>query len=129
MSKQFTSQWFAEYQRKRAEKLNAKQVPNNPAGVRATDAKPAKRHTLVSPLPGEVEGGVRPLRRAKVLFRVFSTRPADWDNYHVKELQDLLIKVGVLDGDEWDFLQGEIISEKVYTEAEERTEITITFDE
>ena len=38
----------------------------------------------------------------------------------------MLVKAGCLDGDEWNVLQGEVISEKVHTPEEERTEILIT---
>lgn len=63
--------------------------------------------------------------RAKISFTIFAVRPADWDNWHIKELQDVLVHAGILDGDEWNMLRGEIISEKVHTKAEERTEISI----
>lgn len=122
---QFTSEWFENYKRKQSEKLRG--VPDNAAGLHPVPAKRPQGRSLVSALPGEVESGFRPPRRAKILFRVFACRPADWDGYHIKELQDLLVHAGILDGDKWDLLEGQIISEKVRSEAEERTEIEIIY--
>lgn len=102
------------------------------SGLCSTDAEPAKGNPLERSLPREGKGSAgppvspEPKGRSRILFTVYSVRPCDWDGYHVKELQDLLIKAGILDGDEWNLLQGEVISEKVYSKEEERTEITIT---
>lgn len=63
--------------------------------------------------------------RRRIVFRVFAMRPADYDGYHIKELQDLLCHAGVLAGDAWDQLEGGVVSEKVHTPKEERTEILI----
>jgi len=53
--------------------------------------------------------------------------PCDWDGYSIKELQDILIKAGILDGDEWYRLHGTVVSRKVHTKEEERTEVMIEF--
>lgn len=126
MGNKFTSEWYANHKRKQEEKLS-RGVQNHPAGLRPEPKKLPQGRTLVSPLPREVESGFCPPRRAKILFRVFTCRPADWDGYHIKELQDLLVKAGILDGDQWDLLEGQVISEKVRQEAEERTEIEVTY--
>lgn len=63
--------------------------------------------------------------RARIIFRIYSVRPADWDGYHVKPIQDCLGHAALLDGDDWNLLQGEVISDKVHTKSEERTEIEI----
>lgn len=63
--------------------------------------------------------------RFKIVFRVRSCQPCDWDNYRCKELQDLLVKIGVLPDDKWSILRGEVIPEKVEHRAEEGTVIEV----
>lgn len=87
----------------------------------ASNPKPAKRLPLERPAPGEAKGA----GRSRIIFRIFSRRPCDWDGYSIKELQDCLVHAGILEGDEWNRLEGCVISEKVYTLAEERTEVEI----
>lgn len=84
--------------------------------------KPPARKALVSIAPREAQSG----QRVKVVFRVYAVRPCDWDNYWTKGLQDCLVGAGLLCGDDWRVLRGEVISEKVNSRAEERTEIEIT---
>lgn len=85
----------------------------------AANAKPTERNSLVRLASRE-----EPSRhRVEIHFRIYAVRPADWDGYHIKELQDVLGHAGVLDGDSWDVLCGRVTSEKVHTKAEERTEI------
>jgi hypothetical protein len=67
--------------------------------------------------------------RFKIIFAVYSTRPADWDNYDIKALQDLLVKSGILFGDDWIALRGEIDPRKVDKKEEEKTVIYITPEE
>lgn len=101
------------------------------SGLRPVEPKHAQRKTLVDPSPGEKTGGAgvgerSPVaNRFRVTYRVFSTRPCDFDNYHIKELQDLLVRAGMLPGDDWRTLQGEIVSYKAESKKHERTEITI----
>lgn len=90
-------------------------------GLRPGDAQRTEGHALERPVPREEKGRVR----AAIHFRIFSRHPADWDAYHIKELQDSLCHAGILDGDDWDLLEGQVTSEKVHTKAEEKTEITI----
>ncbi len=87
----------------------------------ASNPKPAKGVALERPVPREAQGA----GRARIVFRIFSRRPCDWDGYSIKELQDCLVHAGILEGDEWNRLEGCVISEKVLTLAEERTEIEI----
>lgn len=65
-------------------------------------------------------------RRFEILFTVHSQRPCDWDGWDIKALQDFLVKAGVIPEDGWKTLSGRVVSEKVATEAEEKTVITIT---
>lgn len=74
---------------------------------------------------GETAGSKSPACRFKIVFRVRSCHPCDWDNYRCKELQDLLVKAGVLPDDKWSILQGEVIPEKVRTHEEEGTLIEV----
>lgn len=88
-------------------------------------AEPDPGSPLVSAGPGEEGGSPRSARRFKIVFRVRSCQPCDWDNYRCKELQDLLVHAGVLPCDDWCFLQGEVIPEKVDSHEEEGTLIEV----
>lgn len=94
---------------------------NSSAEVRADDAKPTQGDSLVCYSPREDPGR----RRLAIRFIVYSTRPADWDGYSIKECQDLLIHAGILDSDSWDTLVGTVSSKKVHAKVEERTEVEI----
>lgn len=121
----WTPEEYEDYQRRRAS-AGAK-------GLRSTDQKPAKGNPLERAPHREKKSSVPPSGcaphrgRARIVFRVFSVRPADWDGYHIKELQDLLIHAGILVGDEWYKLEGSVISEKVHEKEEEKTLIEITY--
>lgn len=101
--------------------------PDSAGGVSATDQKPTKGHPLVSAGNGKAKGVLGVKRRARIRFTVHARRPADWDGWHVKELQDVLVEAGLLDGDEWDILEGSVRSEKVYKAWQEKTVIDIEF--
>jgi len=91
------------------------------ARLPASDAKHSQRHPLERAIPREKKSRAR----LKIRFRIFARRPCDWDGWHIKELQDMLVHAGILDGDDWDLLQGEVISEKVFSKDQERTEIDL----
>lgn len=100
------------------------------AGLRTAQPQPAKGNALERALPRKAKGGNGAIvcpepSRCRIQFTVYAVRPCDWDGYHIKEIQDMLVKAGLLDGDEWNLLQGEVISEKVHSAEEERTEILI----
>lgn len=63
--------------------------------------------------------------RFKIIFTVYAIKPADWDGYDIKSMQDLVVKSGILPGDDWFTLRGEVIPEKVDKESEEKTVIEI----
>lgn len=90
-------------------------------GLFASDQQCSKGSPLDSVAQREDKGS----NRLKIVFRIFAVRPADWDNWHVKEIQDMLVHAGFLVGDDWNLLSGEVISEKVSKKSEEKTEITI----
>lgn len=62
----------------------------------------------------------------EIVFNVYAQHPLDWDNWHTKSLQDVLVRTGFLHGDDWRVLQGRVVAHKADSEAEERTEVTIT---
>ena len=94
-------------------------------GPHPTIAEQNTRRTLERARKGKAAGSQRLARRFKIIFRVRSCRPCDWDNYRCKELQDLLVHASVLPDDKWSVLQGEVIPEKVATRAEEGTLIEV----
>lgn len=106
-------------------------IQRNAARLRANNPEPTQGNALVGVVPGKEKSGTRtpictePSSRLRIRFTIYAVRPADWDAWHVKELQDLLIKSGILSGDEWYSLEGQVCSEKVYSKEEERTEIEI----
>lgn len=99
-------------------KLN---VQDSPEGICTPNKEQFEGDSLVCPTPREAKGR----NRFKIVFTVYSVRPADWDAYHIKELQDLLVKSGVIPDDDWTTLKGEVSPEKVGKKDQERTEIEI----
>ena len=95
---------------------------DNDTRVLASNDKPVKRRSLGDGIQGKAKGGIF----FKICFTVYAVRPADWDGWHIKELQDLLVKSGVIPGDDWATLGGEVLSRKVKTKEEEKTVIEIT---
>lgn len=105
-----------------------KPLSTNPGdhGLRAVVAEPVGR----VPLGGE--GGPEETRwhpaaaRFEIVFIVYSVRPADYDGYDIKAVQDFLVTAGIITGDDWKTLAGRTVSRQVATQKEERTEIVIT---
>lgn len=94
-------------------------------GIRANDPKPAKRSALVSPAPREDTRWYGSAKRFEITYIVYSKRPADYDGYSIKELQDMVVKSGMLPDDKWEVLSGRTISRKILKGEEERTVIEI----
>lgn len=117
----WTHEQLAEYQARRAR-------------IRSSEPKPVEGNTLVGTVPRKAKSRNRapvspePKSRQRIKFTVYAVRPCDWDGYHIKELQDMLIHAGILDSDDWASLRGEVISEKVYSKEEEMTVIEILLD-
>lgn len=109
----------------------AKQNRNRDSGLPAPDQKPTQGQSLERTVSGKSKSSACPVdrpeppRRTRIKFTIYAVRPCDWDNWSIKECQDLLIKAGILHGDDWHSLQGEIVSEKVHSKDEERTVIEI----
>jgi hypothetical protein len=64
-------------------------------------------------------------RRFEIQFIVYSVRPADYDGYDIKALQDFLVTAGIIPADKWNTLSGGCVSRKAATQEQERTEIEI----
>lgn len=108
----WTPQEYEAYERKRKARAD---------GVCASNPKPIEGKPLERRVSGEKTGRIR----ARIIFRIYSVRPADWDGYHIKPIQDCLGYSALLDGDDWNLLQGEVISEKAHSKESERTEIEL----
>ena len=94
-------------------------------GLRPLQPKPVERLSLDAGPAGEKESWHDAARRFEIVFIIYSRRPCDWDGYDIKALQDFLITAGIIPDDGWKTLSGRVCTEKVTTEAEERTEIQI----
>jgi len=94
--------------------------------LRAAKPKPTEGDALERPAPGKDSGRFVTSPRHRIRFTIYSVRPCDWDGYHIKELQDMLIRASIIPDDNWGFLQGEVVSEKALSKAEEKTVIEIT---
>lgn len=111
--------------RKRFPAASASFIQANADGVCASQPERSQGRALERPLPGEDSGRHIIAPRHRIRFTIYAVHPCDWDGYHIKELQDMLIHASILPDDNWGFLQGEVISEKVHSKADERTEIEI----
>lgn len=89
--------------------------------LRAADAERAP----VVPLERAPSGKAAGRARLEVRFTCYSRRPCDWDNLRYKDCQDLLVVAGILDDDSHELLQGSVVSRKVHSAEEERTEVEI----
>ena len=101
-------------------------APAKNPGLRATHQKPDEGKPLVGRLPRKEKGGPGTVGRLKIRFTVHAVRPADWDGYDIKHLQDMLCRAGILPDDNWRILCGEVVSEKVHSKKDELTVIEIT---
>lgn len=96
-----------------------------PERLRADESQPGTGRALVVHASGEAAGRKVPAGRYRIRFIVYSVRPCDWDNYRTKALQDCLVAAGLLPGDDWKTLEGEVITRKAKMKFEERTVIEI----
>lgn len=94
-------------------------------GLCTTEPKQVKGNALERPVSRKDKGGTGPVVRFEICFRVYAVQPCDWDGYHIKEIQDMLVHAQLLPDDNWRILQGRVISEKAHSREEERTEVTI----
>lgn len=96
-------------------------------GIRPDDPQCAQGRSLVRPVSRKDSRRAEPAERIRIRFTIYAVRPADWDGYDIKELQDMLVHAAILPSDQWSVLQGEVVSEKAYSKEEQRTEIEIWF--
>jgi len=89
------------------------------------DPKPVEGDALVRSVEGKETSWYGPASRFEITFHVFATRPADWDGWDFKCLQDFLVHAQIIPGDGWRVLSGRVISHKVPKGEEEKTEIVI----
>lgn len=98
----------------------------NTDGVCAAKPERAPGRALERAGAGKAQSSQSPERRFLVRFKCYSVRPLDWDNYRLKDLQDMLCVAGLLPDDNWKILEGHVSSHKAASPIFERTEIEIT---
>jgi Holliday junction resolvase RusA-like endonuclease len=98
---------------------------NHRQELRADDPEPTQRSALVGAPPRKVPRWWGAANSFEIIFRVFAVRPADWDGYECKQLQDMVVHAGILPDDNWRILQGRVVSGKAHSKDEERVEIEI----
>jgi len=123
-AKAYIQRRLAQEQRAR-EKMQAHAKNHNPVEIPAAVAEPHPRPALVAPAYGEAPGLTCPLQRATITYVVRAQRPCDYDNWCIKFLQDCLIAAGILDDDNWQVLQGTVVSEKCANAEEEGVTVII----
>lgn len=102
-----------------------KGIADRSPGLCADDQEPTQRSSLVGIAQREAARWYGPAVSFEIVFRVYSQRPADWDGYEVKQLQDMVVHSGILPDDNWRILQGRVIPNKAHSKEEERVEIEI----
>ena len=123
--KSYTQRRLKDEQRTRTE-IYANHNP--PQGPCSNEPECFQRRALVGHAPGKKKGIAGNSPRFTIRFIVRSRRPADWDNLAagIKPIQDLLVKtLGIAPGDEWNILQGHIVSEKAQSKEDEGTTVII----
>lgn len=117
------------YQRRCRAHLEARANSAGGAPLCSDNSQPTQGDALVGVAPRKSKsrkGAVLGAARRHITYRVFAQRPADFDGYDIKEIQDCLVQSGLLDGDDWNLLCGTVLSEKAYSKEDERTEIELT---
>ena len=98
---------------------------NNHPRLRPANAKPAERVPLDGVDESKEANWHDAAGRFEITFIVFALRPCDWDGWDIKALQDFLVTAGIIPDDRWNLVSGRVVSRKVSTELEEKTEIEI----
>ncbi len=96
-------------------------LPTGNQRLPSNEQQQPKRGSLDSPTKRKEQSTAR----FEITFEIYAVRPNDWDNVHVKEIQDSLIRAGILFDDNYKLLQGRIIAKKAHSKEEERTVITL----
>lgn len=108
-----------------ARKPIAKRNSSGDTGLRSAEPQPTQGHALERVVSRKTKGRTGPVERYRITFVVYAVRPCDWDGYHVKEIQDMLVHASILSGDDWRILEGLVRSQKAESKNRERTEIFI----
>lgn len=93
--------------------------------IHPVQPKPDERVPLDNAPEREETGWYDAADRFEIVFTIHSVCPCDWDGWDIKALQDFLVTAGILPNDGWRTLSGRVRTEKVATQAEEKTVITI----
>lgn len=109
-----------------SEAVIKRSLDSGDTGLRPSKPERIEGGALVSASPRKDSGRFVTSPRHRIRFTIYSVRPCDWDGYHIKELQDMLVRASIIPDDNWGFLQGEVISEKALSKEEEKTVIEIT---
>src|SRR5689334_10569885 len=94
--------WSEETFRAYEAKLNPKRLPTG-------SEKSNQGGALVGPSQGEDSCWYGPSKRFEVIFWVYSRRPADYDGYDIKWIQDALVRAKIIPDDKWNVLLGRTI--------------------
>jgi hypothetical protein len=95
-------------------------------GVCAKHSEPDERVSLDGSGEGKEACWHEPAERFEITFIIYAQRPADWDGWDIKALQDFCVKAGIITDDGWKTLSGRVYSRKVATQDEEKTVIEVT---
>jgi len=106
-------------------RLNPHLFADQNSGIHAMQQKPDERLPLVNAPQGEETRWHDAAVSFEITFIIYSARPCDWDGWDIKYLQDWLVKARIIPDDGWKTLSGRVRTQKVATEAEEKTEIEI----
>lgn len=104
---------------------NLNETNHNNSRPSTSNPKQYQRDTLECAVQGEETCWYGAAQRFEIIFHVYGVNPADWDGYHIKELQDLCVKAGILPDDKWSVLRGRIYPQKVGSKEQEATVIEI----
>lgn len=95
------------------------------AGIPASQPQRAEGSALDRRVQRKKKSDAGPQKRFAITFICYSVQPLDYDNWSIKQLQDCIVEIGMLDDDNWRVLEGRVISRKAHRPEEERTEVHI----
>ena len=106
--------------------INHENTDHHNSRLRPAAPKPVERLPLDDARGAEEAHWYDAAGRFEIVFTVYSVRPADYDGFDIKALQDFLVSAGIIPSDKWNVLSGRVVSRKAATEAEEKTVVEIT---
>lgn len=130
----WTSEQLQQYHLKQAASKRARELAarirrdGSADGQRVCAAQPGQHNAVASARPRDkkITGGNG--ERYHVAWTIYTVCPADWDNAaaSIKGMQDELVDLGFLPGDDWQVLEGTAKAVKVSTRAEQGVTVAIT---